>query len=98
MKKYIVLSTLCLLIAGASFGQTRKIMHRSHSGKDHSLFQDEAEDNFGDTPEMRRHQDSIWNIRRDSIKAKQKADSLRAAPSKAGKKPVKTSSAKKKKK
>lgn len=98
MKKYVVLSALCLLIAGSSFSQTRKIMHLSHSGKDKSLFQDEAEDNFGETPEMRRHQDSIWNSRRDSIKAKQKADSLHAAPSKAGKKPVKTSTTKKKKK
>lgn len=59
MKKYLLLLCTGLLIGHLSSGQTRKIMHRSHSGKDHTLTKDESEDDFGLTPEMRRVQDTF---------------------------------------
>ena len=44
MKKTILL--ICLLSAGITFGQTKKIFHKSHSGKSGTMFMD-SKNNFG---------------------------------------------------
>lgn len=69
MRTFIVLAAFSLLCAAGANAQTRRIMHRSHSGNSSYLFRDEASDNFGIS--------SSYMERRDSIRALQKADSVR---------------------
>jgi len=74
---------LLLLVAGTAattFAQTKKIAHRSHSGKA-STFTIDGADNFGLTPEMKR-KEMERKAKADSVRMKQKADSLSKQPKK----------------
>lgn len=56
MKK-ILLSVSIIFAATASFAQTKRIEHRSHSGSN-KTFTTKGNSNFGLTPEVKRKRDS----------------------------------------
>jgi hypothetical protein len=92
MKTLSLIVIAVLATSSFSFSQTKRIMHRSHSGSDASLWMDDSEDSFGlSRPmqnEMRKQSDS-------TAAAQKKADSINAV--KATKKaPQKKSNLKKK--
>ena len=77
MKKIFLVTVAMALFSVAGFSQTKKIAHRSHSGKDNtfSIF---GPDNFGETPEMiaaakKREEEKR---RQDSIAQRAAADSI----------------------
>jgi hypothetical protein len=77
MRLIFILATL-LLISSASFSQTKRIAHRSHSGSDATFSWEQSPDNFGETPEMKRRSDSLQKQRliADSVRRKVVSDSL----------------------
>lgn len=76
--------TLAIITLGAfsqmAFAQTKKIMHRSHSGNNASFSADESEDNFGLSRPMEIYQDSLYLAQQ-----KKKKDSIDAAQNKKNK-------------
>lgn len=75
---------LLLLVAGTSattFAQTKKIAHRSHSGKA-ATFTIDGRDNFGLGEEQKKQMEMARKAKSDSIRMKQKADSLSRQPKK----------------
>ncbi|MEP6701309.1 MAG: hypothetical protein ABJA85_08330 [Bacteroidota bacterium] len=86
MKKFLFLFVL-VAISTAGFSQTKKIAHRSHSGKN-SSFTIAGIDNFGETPEMveARKKKELERAKMDSTARKAVADSLARVNSKPAKK------------
>ena len=72
----IILATFSQL----TFAQTKRIMHRSHSGSNTSFSTDESEDNFGLTRAMEMYQDSVY-----AAQQKKEKDSINAAQNKKNK-------------
>lgn len=78
MKKLIL--CVCIIFAAtASFAQTKRIEHRSHSGSN-KTFTTRGNSNFGLTPEMKKKKDSAVAKAKD-ITA-QKIDTIKAKPRK----------------
>lgn len=75
MKKYLLLLAPALLLTQPLYSQTKRIMHRSHSGKDQSQRKDLSEDNFGLSSAQMRQMERV----QDSLQAAKRADSLRKA-------------------
>ena len=90
MKSIFVLIVM-MACASASFAQTKKIEHRSHSGSE-KTFTTKGSSNFGLDPQTQRRWDSTRkaNMRRDSIDKAKKADSLKRANTKPKKDSTKT--------
>lgn len=68
MKKYALLLAAFVFFHYPASAQTRKIMHRSHSGQSRSITNDNSEDNFGLSPAQMRAYDSLRR-QEDSAKA-----------------------------
>ncbi len=87
MRPIFILAAL-LLISFASFSQTKRIAHRSHSGSDATFSWEQSPDNFGETPEMKRRADSLQKQRliADSLRRKVISDSLNRVKKKEKKK------------
>ena len=87
MRLIFILAAL-LLISSASFSQTKRIAHRSHSGSDATFSWEQSPDNFGETPEMKRRADSLQKQRliADSLRRKVISDSLNRVKKKEKKK------------
>ena len=87
MRPIVVLAVL-LLLSSASFSQTKRIAHRSHSGSDATFSWEQSPDNFGETPEMKRRADSLQKQRliADSLRRKVISDSLERMKKPQGKK------------
>jgi len=80
--KITIILFLALAFSCATYAQTEKIAHRSHSGKN-STFRYTGYNNFGATPSMieeQRKRDSAFRARPDSIKKKAEFDSLYNKP------------------
>lgn len=73
MKK-VFLCIILVAVSSAGFSQTKKIAHRSHSGKNNT-FSITGPDNFGETPEMARKR-KAEKAKADSLAKKIVADSL----------------------
>lgn len=76
--KFVFVCSAMLLCSIAGFSQTKKIAHRSHSGKN-SCFSLAGLDNFGETPEMnadRKKREAAEKAKADSLRKKAIADSL----------------------
>ncbi len=86
MKRIFLLFALAGL-STAGFSQTKKIAHRSHSGKN-SSFTINSIDNFGTTPEMEeaKKKRALEIAKADSAAKKAVADSLARIQSKQGNK------------
>ncbi len=73
MKKLIL--CVCIIFAAtASFAQTKRIEHRSHSGTN-KTFTTKGNSNFGITPEMKKKKDSAVAKAKDTVV--QKVDSTK---------------------
>jgi len=76
--KIIALLIAMVIFSATGFSQTKKIAHRSHSGKAAS-FSINGADNFGDTPEMveaAKKKKEAEKLKADSLAKKAVADSL----------------------
>ena len=76
--KIILLLVILLAFATTGSAQTKKIAHRSHSGKE-SSFTIFSADNFGETPEMMeaaRKKKEAEKMKADSIARQAAADSM----------------------
>lgn len=81
MKTFFLTVIAVIAISHFSFSQTKRIMHRSHSGSDTSLWMDDSEDSFGLSRPMENEMRKSAE-KSDSIAAAQKkADSINAAKS-----------------
>lgn len=56
-----------LMLSTISFSQTKRIAHRSHSGKNGSFIVKSIH-NFGETHEMRARKDSLNKVKIDTVK------------------------------
>jgi len=73
MKKIILLASI-VFAATASFSQTKRIEHRSHSGSN-KTFTTKGDSNFGITPEMKKKKDTATIKAKDTVV--QKVDSTK---------------------
>ncbi len=83
MKKILLFSVPVLLLCATGFAQTKKIAHKSHSGKDSELSIDGA-DNFGLNPSVIRNTDTAGKAKKDSIKIAKYRESLKKKESNKG--------------
>ena len=94
--KNVILLVAFIGLSSVGFSQTKKIAHRSHSGKA-SSFSINGADNFGTTPEMEeaKRKKELERARLDSIARKAVADSLAKVNKKPPMKKVKVKNKKK---
>jgi len=84
MKIRLVLLPVLAMFVTASFAQTKRIAHHSHSGSD-AEFATGGSDNFGLSPQMERQMDSARKEKQrldDSIRVSHYRDSLKKAKAK----------------
>lgn len=67
MKRTVILAALCFMGASSLLAQTKKIAHRSHSGKNSTLIFT-TEDNFG-LPASAKKKDTVI-VKSDSVRVK----------------------------